>query len=80
MPLARKTVITVPPTTRIKNVAELMVERGVRRLPVTSPGTKKLMGIVRTRDIIDFLGGGEKFRIVFSPRLTSPCGRSCPNR
>ncbi len=64
MPLARKTVTTVPPTTRIKNAAELMVERGVRRLPVTSPGTKKLMGIVRTRDIIDFLGGGEKFRIV----------------
>lgn len=64
MPLARKTVITVPPTTRIKDAAELMVERGVRRLPVASPGTKKLMGIVRTRDIIDFLGGGEKFRIV----------------
>ena len=64
MPLARKPVITVPPTTRIKDAAELMVERGVRRLPVTSPGTKKLMGILRTRDIIDFLGGGEKFMIV----------------
>jgi CBS domain-containing protein len=64
MPLARKTVTTVPPTTRIKDAAELMVERGVRRLPVTSPGTKKLMGIIRTRDIINFLGGGEKFRIV----------------
>lgn len=64
MPLARKTVITIPPTKRIKDAAELMVERGVRRLPVTDPGTKRLMGIVRTRDIIDFLGGGEKFRIV----------------
>ena len=64
MPLARKTVITVSPTMRIKDVAGLMVKRGVRRLPVASPGTKKLMGIVRTRDIIDFLGGGEKFRIV----------------
>lgn len=31
---------------------------------MTSPGTKKLMGIIRTRDIINFLGGGEKFRIV----------------
>ena len=41
-----------------------MVKRGVRRLPVASPGTKKLMGIVRTRDIIDFLGGGDNYRIV----------------
>ncbi|MDH5443178.1 MAG: CBS domain-containing protein [Candidatus Hadarchaeaceae archaeon] len=64
MPLARKLVITASPTMRIKNAAELMVERGVRRLPVASPGTKKLIGIIRTRDIIDFLGGGEKFRIV----------------
>ncbi len=64
MSLARKLVITVPPTMQIKNAAELMIERGVRRLPVATPGTKKLMGIIRTRDIIDFLGGGEKFRIV----------------
>jgi CBS domain-containing protein len=64
MPLARKTVITIPPTTRIKAAAELMVERGVRRLLVTSPGTKQLMGIIRTRDIINFLGGGEKFMLV----------------
>ncbi len=64
MPLARKVVITISPTMRIKGAAELMVERGVRRLLVTDPGSKRLMGIVRTRDIIDFLGGGEKFRIV----------------
>jgi len=64
MPLARKTVVTVPPTTGIKNAADIMVKRGVRRLLVTEPGTKKLIGIVRTRDIIDFLGGGEKYKIV----------------
>ncbi|MDI6643297.1 MAG: CBS domain-containing protein [Candidatus Hodarchaeaceae archaeon] len=64
MLLARKPVITIPPTTRIKDAAELMVERKVRRLPVTEPGAKKLMGILRTRDIIDFLGGGEKHQIV----------------
>jgi len=64
MSIARKPVITIPPTTRIKDAAELMVERKVRRLPVTDPGTQKLMGILRTRDIIDFLGGGEKHKIV----------------
>jgi len=64
MPIARKKVITIPPTTRIKDAAELMVKRGTRRLPITNPGTKRLMGIVRTRDIVDFLGGGEKFMIV----------------
>jgi len=64
MPLARKPVITIPPTTRIKNAAETMVKHNVRRLPVTDPGTQKLMGILRTRDIIDFLGGGDKHKIV----------------
>jgi len=64
MPLARKPVVTIPPTTQIKNAAEIMVSRKVRRLPVTDPGTRKLMGILRTRDIIDFLGGGDKHKIV----------------
>ncbi len=64
MPLARRPVVTIPPTARIKNAAEIMVDRKVRRLPVTTPGTRKLMGILRTRDIIDFLGGGDKHKIV----------------
>lgn len=64
MPLARKTVITIPPTMRIKDAAELMVERKVRRLPVTDPGTQKLIGMLRTRDIVDFLGGGDRHKIV----------------
>jgi CBS domain-containing protein len=64
MPIARRNVITIPPTTRIKDAAELMVKREMRRLPITNPGTKRLMGIIRTRDIVDFLGGGEKFMIV----------------
>jgi len=64
MPLARKNVITAPPTTRIKEAAELMVRQNVRRLPIIDPGTKRLIGIVTTRDIINFLGGGEKFKII----------------
>lgn len=64
MPIARRNVLTIPPTMRIKSAAELMIKRGVRRLPITDPGTKRLIGIIRTRDIIDFLGGGKKFMIV----------------
>jgi CBS domain-containing protein len=64
MPIARRNVITVPPTTRIKDAAELMVRQKVRRLPIVDPGTKRLIGILTTRDIVNFLGGGEKFKII----------------
>jgi len=64
MPIARKNVITATPTMRIKDAAELMVRQKVRRLPITDPGTKRLIGILTTRDIVNFLGGGEKFKII----------------
>lgn len=64
MPIARRNVITAPPTMRIKDAAELMVRQKVRRLPITDPGTKRLIGILTTRDIVNFLGGGEKFKII----------------
>lgn len=64
MPIARRNVITAPPTTRIKDAAELMVKHKVRRLPITDPGTKRPIGILTTRDIVNFLGGGEKFKII----------------
>jgi CBS domain-containing protein len=64
MGIARRDVITVPPTISIKGAAETMSEYRTRRLPITHPGTEKLEGIVITRDIIDFLGGGEKHRII----------------
>ncbi len=64
IPIARRNVITIQPTTRIKDAAELMVKNKVRRLPVVDPGTRRLIGIVTTRDILDFLGGGERFKII----------------
>jgi CBS domain-containing protein len=64
MSLARRSVITIQPTTRIKEAAELMVKNKVRRLPVVDPGTKRMIGILITRDILDFLGGGEKSKII----------------
>lgn len=64
MGVAEKNVITVSPLTAIKNVAALMKENDVRRIPVVDPGTKRLEGMARAIDILDFLGGGEKYNII----------------
>ena len=56
MTLAKKEVISIPPTKTIKEAAEMMIEHGFRRLPVTHPGSNKLLGIVTAMDILDFLG------------------------
>lgn len=64
MTLAKKEVISIPPTKTIKEAAEMMIEHGFRRLPVTHPGSDKLLGIVTAMDILDFLGGGSKFDII----------------
>lgn len=64
MGIARRNVVTVPPTISIKGAAETMASYKTRRLPIVHPGTGKLEGIVITRDIINFLGGGEKHRII----------------
>lgn len=41
-----------------------MTTCGFRRLPVTDAGTKRLLGIVTSGDIINFLGGGDKYQLV----------------
>lgn len=64
MAAAKKDVVTIPPTTTIMGAARTMVDYGYRRLPVADPGTKRLEGICTVLDIIDFLGGGEKSRII----------------
>lgn len=64
MTLAKKDVISIPPTKTIKEAAEMMIEHEFRRLPVTHPGSNKLLGIVTAMDILDFLGGGSKFDII----------------
>ncbi len=62
--IAAKEVVTIPPTMTIKGAAETMTKYGFRRLPVADPGTNRLLGVVGSSDIIDFLGGGEKFQII----------------
>jgi CBS domain-containing protein len=64
MSLVKKDVVTISPTTPIKAAAETMTSKGFRRLPVADPGTKRLLGIIGSSDIIDFLGGGEKFKLI----------------
>lgn len=57
-------VITVSPRMSIIGAVETMAEKGFRRLPVTDSGTGKILGIVTAGDIINFIGGGEKFNLV----------------
>jgi len=62
--VAKRSVVTMTITTPVYDGIKLMVEQGFRRIPVVDPGTKRLRGIVTAYDIIDYLGGGEKFRII----------------
>jgi len=63
MSIATKKVITAPQTATIKEAAEIMVKNQFRRLPITDPGSEKLLGIVTSMDVLDFLGGGDKYKI-----------------
>lgn len=64
MSIAKKEVITVPQSATIKESAEIMVKNKFRRLPVTDAGTGKIQGIVTSMDILNFLGGGDKYQIL----------------
>jgi len=64
MAIATTDVISIPPSKSIIGAVEQMTKCGFRRLPVTDPGTKKLRGIITSGDIINFMGGGDKHRLV----------------
>jgi CBS domain-containing protein len=64
MAIATRDVISVPPTTSIMGAVEQMTKCGFRRLPVTDAGTKKLRGIITSGDVINFMGGGDKYKLV----------------
>jgi CBS domain-containing protein len=64
MAIATTRVVTVPPTMTVKGAAETMTRYRCRRIPVTDPGTQRLIGIIGSSDIIEFLGGGEKYRLI----------------
>ncbi len=62
--IASKDPVVIYPTTAVKQACRLMVDRGIRRLPVVDAGTRKLVGIISARDLTDLFGGGEKYNIV----------------
>ncbi len=57
-------VISAPQTMRIYGAIETLTQWRVRRLPIVDPGTHRLKGILTARDVVDFLGGGEKFNLI----------------
>lgn len=62
--VAKSPVTMVSPTTPIYDAIQKMAKEGFRRLPITNPGTKLLEGIVTATDIVEYLGGGQKFEII----------------
>jgi CBS domain-containing protein len=64
MKIASKDVVSIPPSKSIKDTAKVMMEHQFRRLPITDPGSGKVLGIVTVMDILDFFGGGNKFNII----------------
>ncbi len=64
MTIASKDVVTIPPTMAVIDAVKTMLNKGFRRLPVADAGTNRLMGIVTSRDIVDFLGGGLRNLII----------------
>lgn len=62
--LASKGPITAYPTTSVKQACATLVDNGIRRVPVVDAGTKKVIGMLSARDLIDFFGGGEKYNIL----------------
>jgi len=64
MSIASKNPVVIYSTTTVKQACAVMVDSGIRRVPVVDAGTKKLVGILSARDMVDFFGGGEKYRIV----------------
>lgn len=62
--IATRDVVTVPQTSTIMSVLKTMVTYRFRRIPVADAGNKRLMGLVVVMDIVNFLGGGEKYNII----------------
>lgn len=64
MTVAKSPVITMATTTPVYDGIQIMVKEGFRRMPIVDSGTKRLRGIITASDIVNYLGGGEKFQII----------------
>lgn len=52
-------VVSVDPETEVDEVIDLLIEHRVGALPVVSPGTRSLVGIVSYVDVLRVVRGGE---------------------
>lgn len=64
MSISTRDVVTAPATINIMGAVKVMTTNGFRRLPITDAGTGHIVGIVTCLDIVDFLGGGERHKII----------------
>jgi len=64
MNIAKTRVVTMAPTTRVYDAVQIMSKQGFRRIPISDPGTKRLLGIIAATDIANYFGGGDKFQII----------------
>jgi CBS domain-containing protein len=62
--IAKTEVVTVASTTPVYDTIQTMSKRKLRRIPIASPATRLLEGMVTATDIVDYLGGGQKFDII----------------
>jgi len=79
--IAERNVVSTHPLNSVKNVAKLMKEHDFRRIPITDAGSKRLEGLATAMDILDFLGGGEKYNIIVKDYGGNlPAAINCPIR
>ena len=64
MSISTRDVVTAPVTINIMGAVKAMTKNGFRRLPITDAGTGHIVGIVTCLDIVDFLGGGKRHKII----------------
>ncbi|NIU39408.1 CBS domain-containing protein [Candidatus Bathyarchaeota archaeon] len=64
MTIATSPVVTMAPTTPIHDAIKIMVQKGFRRIPIADPGTQRLRGIITATDLVNYLGGGEKYQLI----------------
>ena len=57
--LATTEVVTAFPETNVRELLGIMVENEIRRVPIVSK-TGRMVGIVISRNLVDFLGGGPR--------------------
>jgi CBS domain-containing protein len=79
MSIAEKDIISTHPLNTVKNVAKLMKDRDVRRIPVIDAGTNRLLGMATAMDIMDYMGGGPKYNIIVKDyKGNLPAAVNCP--